>query len=79
MTTTIKVPVELRERVQAYAVARTETQAAVLSHALDLLDRETFFKRLAADIAREPEDAADAAEREAWLSGPAVAGEAPPS
>lgn len=74
MTTTIKVPVELRERVQAYAVQRAETQAAVLSHALDLLDREAFFERLAADIAREPEDAADAAEREAWLSGPTVTG-----
>jgi len=70
MTTTIKVPVALRERVQAHARARNQNQAAVLEHALDLLDRETFFDQLRLEIAERPEGPAEAREREDWLAGP---------
>lgn len=74
MTTTIKVPNDLRARVQQHAQARGQTQAAVVAHALDLLDRETFFAQLRDDIAAHPETTPDAAERDAWLAGPVVTG-----
>lgn len=76
MTTTIKVPVQLRERVQEYAIRRGQTRAAVLNHALDLLDREAFFERLASDVATHAEDEVDVAERDAWLAGPTLASDA---
>lgn len=74
MTTTIKVPNELRERVQHYARKRQQTQAAVVAHALDLLDREAFFAQLAGDIVVRPETPQDLIDRDAWLSGPVATG-----
>lgn len=69
-TTTIKVSVQLRERVQQHARREHVSQAAVLERALDLLDRDAFFTQLSRDIAERPEDATERDEREAWLGGP---------
>lgn len=69
-TTTIKVPIQLRERVQEHARRERVSQASVLSHAMDLLDREAFFTQLRKDTRASPEDRTEQAEREAWLAGP---------
>lgn len=71
-STTIKVPPELRERVQQHAQREHVSQAAVIEHALNLLDREAFFTQLRRDVAEHPEDADERSEREAWLAGPVV-------
>lgn len=67
--TTIKVPVDLRQRVQEHAHRAHLSQAAVLEHALDLLDREAFFDQLRRDLAEHPETSQEHDEREAWLAG----------
>lgn len=72
MMTSVKIPRELRERVQKYAVRDQTTQAAVISRALDLLDRQSFFEQLREDVNRRPEPAAEQREREEWLAGPVV-------
>lgn len=75
-STTIKVPAQLRERVQQHARREQVSQATVLEHALDLLDRESFFTQLRQDVRERPEGASEHDEREAWLGGPvAVAGD----
>ena len=66
--TTIKVPTTIRDRVREHARRLRGTQASVLEHALDLLDREAFFDQLARDIEADPETAEERAEREAWLA-----------
>lgn len=66
--TTIKVPATVRDRVRRHAHRTRATQAQVLEHALDLLDREDFFARLAHEVETSPETADEAAEREAWLA-----------
>lgn len=71
--TTIKVPPDVRDRVQRHARRRHVSQAAVLDRALNLLDREAFFDQLRSDVADRPETEADRAEREAWLAGPLTA------
>lgn len=71
-TTSIKVPTELRDRVQRHARSSRASQAAVLGRALDLLDRQEFFTELSRSVAERPEDAAQAAERDAWLAGPVI-------
>lgn len=71
-STTIKVPAELRERVQQHAQRDHVSQAAVLERALDLLDREAFFTQLRRDVAENPEDASERSAREAWLGGSVV-------
>ncbi|MGH3630716.1 MAG: hypothetical protein ACRDRL_25150 [Sciscionella sp.] len=73
-STTIKVPPQLRERVQQHAQRGHVSQAAVLEHALDLLDREAFFAQLRRDVADRPEDSSERSERETWLAGPIVTG-----
>ncbi|MGH3504523.1 MAG: hypothetical protein ACRDQA_27030 [Nocardioidaceae bacterium] len=70
--TTIKVPTDLRERVQDHARRTHLSQAAVLEHALDLLDREAFFDRLRRDVVEHPESPVERSERDAWLAGPLV-------
>lgn len=72
-STTIKVPPELRQRVARHARREHTSQAAVIEHALDLLDRETFFAQLRKDVAARPEDPAEQRERETWLAGPVTA------
>ncbi|MGH3471372.1 MAG: ribbon-helix-helix protein, CopG family [Nocardioidaceae bacterium] len=69
-TTTIKVPSQLRERVQRHAQREHVSQATVIERALDLLDREAFFTQLCRDVAERPEDATECDERNAWLAGP---------
>lgn len=71
-STTIKVPAELRERVQQHAKHDHVSQAAVIEHALDLLDQEAFFNQLRRDVAENPEDASERSARETWLGGPVV-------
>lgn len=75
-STTIKVPPELRERVRRHALRRNVSQAAVIEHALDLLDREAFFAQLRRDVAEHPEHADERSERAAWLAEPVVSDEA---
>lgn len=70
MTTTIKLSMELRDRVQQHARRENVSQASVIEHALDLLDREEFFARLRRDVAAEPENSAERSDRESWLAGP---------
>lgn len=70
--TTIKVSTHVRERVQHHAQRAHQSQATVLEHALDLLDREAFFDQLRRDIAEHPESPAEVTERDAWLGGPLV-------
>ena len=70
MTTTIKVPTRLRERVQQHAQRSQASQADVLERALDLLDREDFFAELRHRVAEHPETSDEQAEREQWLAGP---------
>lgn len=69
-TTTITVPAQLRERVQQHAQRAQVSQASVLEHALDLLEREEFFTRLRRDVTERPEDEVVSDERETWLGGP---------
>lgn len=69
-STTIKVPVTLRDRVQRHAQREHVSQAHVLEHALDLLDREAFFSQLRRDVVDRPENPAERHEREDWLGGP---------
>lgn len=71
-STTIKVSPELRQRVQQHAQREHVSQAAVIEHALDLLERESFFTQLRRDVAEHPENAAERQERDAWLAGPVV-------
>lgn len=71
-STTIKVSPELRRRVQQHAQRERVSQAAVLEHALDLLERESFFATLSRDVAERPENGVERQEREAWLAGPVV-------
>lgn len=73
-TTTIKVPRELRDRVQKHAARQGVTQATVLSEALDLLDRRAFFDRLRADVEAAPETLTEAQERDSWLGGALTGG-----
>jgi predicted transcriptional regulator len=73
-STTIKVPPELRQRVAQHAQRARVSQAAVIEHALDLLDREAFFSQLRRDVAAHPEDATERQERDTWLAGPVVTG-----
>ena len=58
-TTTIKVPVELRDRVASH-VDRAElpTMAAVIERALDRLDADTFYADLERSRAATAEDPA---------------------
>lgn len=74
-TTTIKVPRELRDRVQKHAAQQGVTQAVILSEALDLLDRRAFFVRLRMDVEQNPETPVEVQEREAWLGGALVGGD----
>lgn len=73
MTTTMKVPTELRDRVQRHARREHVSQAAVIEHALDLLEREEFFTQLRQDVVDHPESRDERREREAWLAGPVAA------
>lgn len=66
--TTIKVPSAVRDRVRDHARRTRDTQASVLEHALDLLDREAFFEQLRRDIDAEPETPEERAERDQWLA-----------
>lgn len=75
-STTIKVPPGLRERIQQHAQREHVSQAAVIEHALNLLDREAFFAQLRRDVVEHPEDADERSAREAWLAGPVVTDEA---
>lgn len=70
MTTTIKVPNHLRERVQQHAQRSHASQADVLERALDLLDREDFFAELRHRAAEQPETSDEQSERDLWLAGP---------
>jgi predicted transcriptional regulator len=66
--TTIKVPTTVRDRVREHAHRTRRTQASVLEHALDLLDREAFFAQLAQDIEGDPETPEERLERDEWLA-----------
>lgn len=70
MTTTIKVPRHLRDRVQRHAHRDQVSQADVLDRALDALDRSEFFTELRRQVAAEPETDEEQADREEWLAGP---------
>ncbi len=70
MTTTIKVPPHLRDRVQRHARREHVSQADVLARALDALDRSEFFEQLRRQVAAEPETEQEQAERDQWLAGP---------
>lgn len=50
--TTIKVSRELRDRIAARARQEGTTLAAVIVHALDISEEETFWARVAADHAQ---------------------------
>lgn len=60
---------ELRTRVQEHAQRRQVSQATVLEHALDLLDREAFFTQLQHDVTEQPEEPSERNDRQAWLGG----------
>lgn len=70
MTTTIKVPSRLRDRVQQHARRDQVTQAELLDRALDALDRDEFFTQLRRAVAADPETAEEQADRDEWLAGP---------
>lgn len=70
MTSTIKVPTRLRDRVQQHARRDQVTQAELLDRALDALDRVEFFARLRHAVATEPETSEEQADRDEWLAGP---------
>lgn len=55
--------------MQQHAARLGVTQAAVLSEALDLLDRRAFFDRLRADVEHAPETSAERYERDTHLAG----------
>lgn len=71
-TTTVKVPVALRERIAVRARQRGISQAAVVAAALDSLERSDFWDSVGdgyAQLQREPGQWNDyVAERDAWLA-----------
>ncbi len=70
MTTTIKVPTRLRDRVQQHARRDQVSQAELLTRALDALDRDEFFTQLRHAAATQPETTDEQTERDQWLAGP---------
>jgi predicted DNA-binding protein len=68
MTTTIKVSVEVRDRLKAQAVKAHRTLGEHLAHLADLADRQHRFEALREAIASTPTEVmADyQAEVEAW-------------
>ena len=43
----IRVPVAVRDRVRGFAESRQETFGQVISHGLDLVEREQFWAQIA--------------------------------
>ena len=70
MTTTIKVPTRLRDRVQQHARRDQVSQAELLERALDALDRDEFFTQLRHAVDAQPETTDEQADRDEWLAGP---------
>jgi predicted transcriptional regulator len=72
--TTVKVPVELRDRIAAGARNRRLSQAAVITLALDALDRREFWASVQQGYDRLRADGEAWAdytrERDAWLAAP---------
>lgn len=75
MTTTIKVPTRLRDRVQQHARRDQVSQAEILDRALDALDRTEFFAQLRHAVATQPETTEEQTDRDQWLDGPFEDGE----
>lgn len=75
MTTTIKVPTRLRDRVQQHARRDQVSQAELLDRALDALDRTEFFAQLRQAVATQPETTEEQTDRDQWLDGPFEDGE----
>lgn len=75
--TTVKVPLELRDRIAARARSRRQSQAAVIASALDALDRREFWAALKqgyTQLQADTEAWGDyTRERDAWLAAPLTA------
>ncbi|MDR7300965.1 ribbon-helix-helix domain-containing protein [Haloactinomyces albus] len=74
MTTTIKIPDELRDRIASRAHERHVTQAEIVAEALDALERREFWSAVGAGYQRLQQDA-DAwsdyvSERDEWVQAP---------
>lgn len=71
-TTTVKVPVPLRDRIAARARTRQVSQAEVVAEALDALDRGDFWESIAYGYTRLRRDSRAwkryVSERDSWLS-----------
>ncbi|HEU0190491.1 MAG TPA: hypothetical protein VFR17_04375 [Mycobacterium sp.] len=53
-TTSIKVPVELRDRLSALARRQRMTLAAAITHALDVAESTEFWERVRASMPERP-------------------------
>lgn len=60
-TTSIKVPVELRDRLSALARRRQMTLAATIADALDVAESTEFWERVRTSMPERPSAAATAA------------------
>jgi predicted DNA-binding protein len=60
LTTTIKAPNEVRDRLKAQAAREHRTLGEHLGHLADLGDRQTRFDALREAISATPEDVTDA-------------------
>jgi DNA-binding transcriptional regulator/RsmH inhibitor MraZ len=58
--TSIKVPIELRDRLSALARRRHVTLAAAITHALDIAERAEFWEQVRTSMPERPPDTTEA-------------------